>query len=152
MTNPITPSKANPQFPIHADRRTWLLTSAASTIGVALARAVLAHGDNVVLGTAEEDLELCPWKGTGKGVVNGRFRGTNGLGGRGAEPPSERMEEFDNFLREILDEEGCEERVRVVGLDGRCESLPSGSWRREGSHWAALASDKGTRREGRDGV
>jgi hypothetical protein len=58
--------------------------------------------------------------------VHGDYKGANGLGARGAEPPTERAEEFGNFLSEVREEEGWEERVRVVGLDGRCESLPSG--------------------------
>ncbi|MCJ1249878.1 hypothetical protein MMC30_007104 [Trapelia coarctata] len=119
MTNPTIPSKPSPQFPTHSHPRTWLLTSAASPIGVALARAVLAHGDNVILGAAAEDLQHCSWKGTGKGIVNGKFRGANGLGARGAEPPTKRAEEFENFLTDVMQQEGCEERVRVVGMDGR---------------------------------
>ncbi|MCJ1406563.1 hypothetical protein MMC19_000629 [Ptychographa xylographoides] len=52
-TTPPTPH-AHPvippfTFPAHAHPRAWLLTSAASPLGVALARAILAHGDSAVL-------------------------------------------------------------------------------------------------------
>ena len=37
-------------FPLHSTPRTWLITSGTSPIGIAVARAALTHGDNVVLG------------------------------------------------------------------------------------------------------
>lgn len=147
-----TTSKPNPQFPAHSYPRTWLLTSAASPIGIALARALLSHGESVVLGVAGDDLEHCSWTSAGKGIVHGNYKGANGLGARGAEPPTERAEEFGNFLSEVREEEGWEERVRVVGLDGRCESLPSGLRWGERSCWGGLVSKMELRREGQHDV
>ena len=91
-----------PQFPNHTHPRTWLLTSAASPLGIALARAVLAHGDSVVLGVGSSDVEK----------EHGKTR--------------ERAEDFGRFVREEIAAEGWRDRCRVVGLDGRCEHpLPS---------------------------
>ena len=59
-----------------------------------------------------------------RALANGHkalFSGSNGLG---AGPGSERAEEFVQFVTHEVDtDEGWRERCRVVGLDGRCESL-----------------------------
>ena len=98
MTTP-TPGVPPPQFPTHTQPRVWLITSCASPVGLALARAVLAHGDLVVAGVRPAEVEKgCP-----------------------------RAEELRGFWDEVLkgEEKGSlgkkvKERVRVVGLDGRC--------------------------------
>lgn len=100
----------------------------------------------MVFGVAAEDLEHCCWKSIEKGIVNGNFKGATGFGARGTEPPSERAEEFGNFLREVQEEGGWAERARVVELDGRCESLPSGLSRCDIFCWDGLVSAKGVRR------
>ncbi|MCJ1259924.1 hypothetical protein MMC24_007763 [Lignoscripta atroalba] len=78
-----------PQFPNHTHPRTWLLTSAASPLGIALARAVLAHGDSVVLGVGSSDVEK----------EHGKTR--------------ERAEDFGRFVREEIAAEGWRDRCRV---------------------------------------
>lgn len=140
---PNNPSKPTSHFPAHSSPRTWLLTSAACPIGIALARAVLTHGDNVILGVKAEDLGQYSWKGIGKAAVNGSLKGTSGIGSRRAEHLSERVEEFEKLLGEVMEEEGWEERLKVAGLDGRCESLLS-SLRRYGRFCRSdLVYDKG---------
>ena len=122
MTNPFP--RPAPNFPAHHQPRTWLITSAACPIGIALTRAVLAHGDSVVLGVEASDLSnglaLSLGKnGSGKSTGNKRalFGAINGL-----EPPSERAEEFGQFMKEEVESCGWRDRCRIVGLDGRCES------------------------------
>lgn len=89
-----------PQFPAHTQPRTWLLTSGASPIAIALARALLAHGDAVVLGVLPEDRE--------ETYHNGE--------------PNYRAEDFGNFMRdEVEGQEQWNKRCRTVELDGRCE-------------------------------
>lgn len=93
-------------FPGHAQPRTWLLTSGASPLGIALARALLTHGDCVVLCATPVELD---------GLAKGRA-------GRASFDVGVRVEEFARFVREEVDgAEGWRERCRVVGLDGRCE-------------------------------
>ena len=127
MTSPFPRPTTN--FPAHHQPRTWLITSAACPIGIALTRAVLAHGDSVLLGVEASDLsnELAislSWgkKGPGKNTGNKRalFAASNGMG-----PPSERAEEFGQFIKEEVESCGWKERCRIVGLDGRCESPQS---------------------------
>ena len=89
----MTPSRA-PQFPDSSDPRTWLLTSAASPLGLTLARALLAHGDNVVLGALPSDLDIYS--------------------------EDHRTREFHTFVREEVEREGWKERCIVTELDGRC--------------------------------
>ncbi|KAL9118799.1 MAG: hypothetical protein Q9187_004650 [Circinaria calcarea] len=52
MTTPISN-----QFPSHTNPRAWFITAGASPIGLALARAVLAHGDSVILGFESSDVD-----------------------------------------------------------------------------------------------
>ncbi|MCJ1401382.1 hypothetical protein MMC11_004594 [Xylographa trunciseda] len=121
MTTPSPHPTPPLQFPSHAHPRTWLLTSAASALGIAAARAVLAHGDDAILCVEPEELGLLI---RARGVVNGSkplFSGSNGLG---AGQEAERAETFVRFVKEEVDaDEEWRERCRVVGLDGRCESL-----------------------------
>lgn len=88
-----------PTFPRHAQPRVWLITSAPSPTGTAIARAVLAHGDSAVLGVKEAS-------------------------SAGEEIDGE--EEKDGCFAEFWEEvgrEGWKERCRIVQLDGRCEFL-----------------------------
>ncbi|MCJ1419099.1 hypothetical protein MMC32_005451 [Xylographa parallela] len=116
MTAPSPPTPPL-QFPSHSHPRTWFLTSAASALGIAVARAVLAHGDDAVLCVEPEELDLLT---RARALANGHkalFSGSNGLG---AGPGSERAEEFVQFVTHEVDtDEGWRERCRVVGLDGR---------------------------------
>ncbi|MCJ1395790.1 hypothetical protein MMC18_008676 [Xylographa bjoerkii] len=117
MTTPSPHSTPPLQFPSHPYPRTWLLTSAASALSIAVARAVLAHGDDVVLCVEPEELVLVT---RARGLVNGSkalFSGSNGLSaGQG----SERADEFVRFVKEEVDVDGeWRGRCRVVGLDGR---------------------------------
>ena len=97
----MTPSTSY-QFPPHNHPRNWLITSGASPIGLATARAVLAHGDSVLLGIEPADLE--------KDNVQSR----------------QRAEEFGAFIREEVakNEEGWKEKCKTVALDARCEVPP----------------------------
>ncbi|MCJ1353496.1 MAG: hypothetical protein MMC33_003482 [Icmadophila ericetorum] len=99
------------QFPSHSAPRNWLITSAASPIGTALARAVLKHGDSVMLGIESHNVVYELRKGIGKGDC---FRsGRDGSFG-------EREELFARFMNEeVREQEGWADRCRVVGLDGR---------------------------------
>ncbi|MCJ1433730.1 hypothetical protein MMC27_003094 [Xylographa pallens] len=94
MTAPSPPTPPL-QFPSHPHPRTWFLTSAASALGIAVARAVLAHGDDTVLCVEPEELGLLT---RARGLANGHkalFSGSNGLG---AGPGSERAEDFVQFV------------------------------------------------------
>jgi len=117
MTTPSPHPTPPLQFPSHPHPRTWLLTSAASALGIATARAVLAHGDDTVLCVEPEELSLLI---RARGVVNGSkalFSGSNGLD---AGPEAERAEAFVQFVKDEVDtDEEWRERCRVVGLDGR---------------------------------
>ena len=92
------------QFPAGNTPRTWLITAGASPIGLKLTRALLTHGDNVVLGAKPEDL------------IYGKHA-TRSAADR-------RAEDFGRFISEEVERMGAgvRERVRVVGLDGRCEA------------------------------
>ena len=96
---------SKPHFPPSPHPRTWLITSATSPIGISIARAALSHGDSVVAGIGYGELE--PDANDGQG------------GGR------ERGEEFREFVTEEVVREGWAERIREVGLDGRCEGPDS---------------------------
>ena len=85
---------AKPHFPPSTSPRTWLITAATSPIGISVARSVLAHGDSVVACIRYVELD------------------TDG---------EERGEEFGDFVAEECVWEGWAERIRAVGLDGRCE-------------------------------
>lgn len=86
---------SKPHFPPSPHPRTWLLTSATSPIGISIARAALAHGDSVVAGIGYGELE--------------------------GDDAGERGEEFREFVTDECAREGWGERIREVGLDGRCE-------------------------------
>ena len=93
---------SKPHFPPSPNPRTWLITAATSPIGISIARAALAHGDSVVAGIGYGELEI----------------DANDSGG------AERGEEFREFMTEEVVREGWGERIREVGLDGRCEGPP----------------------------
>lgn len=44
-------------FPAHDGPRVWVISAGSSPIGIALARQLLAHGDIVVAGVPESNLE-----------------------------------------------------------------------------------------------
>ncbi|KAK4694230.1 hypothetical protein P7C71_g3318, partial [Lecanoromycetidae sp. Uapishka_2] len=92
--NPKSNNKAShTPFPSSSTPRVWLITAAASPIGIAIARAALAHGDSVIAGLKDGD----------SGDTNSRDRG----------------EEFGEFYMGECVREGWKERIRVVALDGR---------------------------------
>lgn len=91
-----------PQFPIHSQPRSWLLTAGASPIGIALARAVLDHGDFVALGVLPSDIATDYGWGTA----------------------DERAEQFGRFLKEeVGTQPAWKARCKLVHLDTRCEAL-----------------------------
>ncbi|KAK3169687.1 hypothetical protein OEA41_009071 [Lepraria neglecta] len=47
----------HPNFPIHHIPRTWLITAATSPIGLFVARAALAHGDSVIAGVKNGEMD-----------------------------------------------------------------------------------------------
>ena len=99
-TSTSTSTSTSYQFPPHNQPRTWLITSGASPIGLSTARAVLAHGDSVLLGVEPADLEK----------EHGNSR--------------QRAKEFGIFLREEVakDKGGWKEKCKIVALDARCEA------------------------------
>ena len=84
-----------PHFPSHGQPRVWLITSASSPIGIAVARELLKHGDFLVAGVELAEL-------------------SEEYDGRGAD--------FANFQEETV-AEGWDHRYRAVGLDERCEAF-----------------------------
>ncbi len=93
--NPKSNSKPpHPHFPPSSTPRVWLITAAISPIGIAIARAVLAHGDSVIAGVRDGEL---------------------------AEGSGERGDEFRDFYMEECEREEWKDRIKGVGLDGRCE-------------------------------
>ena len=87
----MTTPKSN--FPTHSTPRTWLITAATCPLGLAIARAALVHGDSIIAGVETADIDT----------------------------ESERGEEFREFYAGECVREGWRERIRRVGLDGRCE-------------------------------
>ena len=83
-----------PPFPSANTPRTWLITSAASPIGLTLSRALLAHGDKLLLGVLPSELD--------------------------PENESPRAEDLAQFVKEA-NEQGWTEKFKIVGLDARCE-------------------------------
>ncbi|EON61531.1 hypothetical protein W97_00746 [Coniosporium apollinis CBS 100218] len=82
----------SPQFPQANAPRVWFLTNGASPIAISLARKVLEHGDCVVAGVSPLEFEK----------------------------NEDRSLEFKEFLEEVKRLERWREKLRVVGLDGRC--------------------------------
>lgn len=96
------PPKPAHLFPPSNAPRTWLITAAAAPIGLRLARALLHHGDNLVLCvTAAEREKLSSWRQPG-----------DNLGSR--------LQIFALFLYVEVVEKGWRERTRLVTSDGRC--------------------------------
>lgn len=91
----MTTPKSN--FPIHSAPRTWLITAATCPLGLSIARAALAHGDSIIAGVKPRDIDT------------------------ESESERERGEEFREFYAGECSREGWRERIRRVGLDGRCE-------------------------------
>lgn len=84
----------SPQFPPANAPRVWFLTNGASPIAISLARKVLHHGDCVVAGVFPSEFEKDEDRSVG----------------------------FKEFLEEVKQVERWREKLRVVGLDGRCAS------------------------------
>jgi hypothetical protein len=116
-------------FPPGPTPRTWLITAGASPIGVRLARGLLEHGDNVVLGALVTDLARIP-----SGFLSAAQAGKSDPAAEPAAPPGtgqfvedderddERPEIFARFVVNEVAERGWRARTKVVGLDARCES------------------------------
>ena len=95
-----------PHFPPSVSPQTWLLSSGACPLGIRLARALLAHGDSVVLGVKPSLLE------------------TSQASASRLETPLKRAEDLGRFVSdEVEKDEGWKARCRVVGLDCRWENL-----------------------------
>lgn len=83
----------NPQFPVQSEPRVWFLTSGSSSIGIALSRQLLVHGDYVAFGTKP---------------------------GKTSNLDSPRATEFNSFWTdEVQVKYGWKDRAKVVELDGR---------------------------------
>jgi len=78
-------------FPAHTTPRIWFLTSGLNPIALVLARALLEHGDKVVVGIDPGECERA----------------------------GHRKDEFRGLVREVAGSEWGE-RFRVVGFDARC--------------------------------
>ncbi len=109
LTAPSYPTP--PTFPPSSSPRVWLITSASSPIGIAVARAILDHGDSVVLGLPQ------PIDGVD-------ISGSLGNGWTGRDPNAllrgeeERNAAFRAFWAEVGATPALD-RCKVVGLDGR---------------------------------
>lgn len=81
-------------FPTHGEPRVWLITAGDSSIGISVARQILAHGDYALLGLAYS----------------------------GSESDIYPSHSFDAFLAEVdrHSEEGWDRRLKAVPLDIRC--------------------------------
>lgn len=100
-----------PTFPPSTDPRVWLLTSGPCPVGIAVAQAILEHGDSVVLGLPRP-IEGIDTPGSSGG-------GSFSHGGAGSiEGEEERNDAFRVFW-EGTRESGTRDRCRVVSLDGR---------------------------------
>lgn len=100
-----------PNFPPSANPRVWLLTSGVCPIGIAVARALLKHGDSIVLGVPRPIEEIdTPGSTGGAGLINGTTGGIEGEGNRN--------EAFRTFWEETRDA-AVKDRCRAVSLDGR---------------------------------
>lgn len=94
MSSANTKGPSSFRFPNHPlQARVWLITAATSPIGIALIRRVLAHGELVVAGVKKK--EIC-------------------------DEDDQRGDVLRAFWDDI-EREGWRDKVRVVGLDGRCE-------------------------------
>jgi NAD(P)-dependent dehydrogenase (short-subunit alcohol dehydrogenase family) len=103
------PPKPVHLFPPSNAPRTWLITAAPSPIGLRLARALLDHGDNVVLGVSTAELQK---------LKNARLNVKSAAVDLGA-----RLQPFASFINIEAVEKGWRDRTRVVALDGRCGSV-----------------------------
>lgn len=95
-------------------------------MGIAVARAVLSHGDAVVLGLLPVTLERVVQRAY-------PFAGERSGGDGSVAGAEERIREFEHFWEDEVCEKsvdlgedrsrGWKERCRAVALDGRCEFL-----------------------------
>ena len=99
-----------PLFPPSNAPRTWLITAAASPIGLRLSRSLLDHGDNIVLGlsSAEHAVYL-------------DLQRNDALGWEDSLP--QRVVAFARFINEDAGRKARKDRTDVVVLDGRCGSV-----------------------------
>lgn len=94
MSSASSKGPSSLRFPNHSlQARVWLITAATSPVGIALIRQALAHGESVVAGVKKE--EIC-------------------------DEDDKQGEVLRAFWADIA-REGWRDKVRVVGLDGRCE-------------------------------
>ena len=98
-------------FPPSSSPRVWLLTSGPCPVGITVARALLEHGDSIVLGLPRpiEGIDV-PGSSVGLSVSNG----ATGL----IEGEEERNNAFKVFWEGARDS-GVQNRCRVVSLDAR---------------------------------
>ena len=103
MTPTPTPSRlSSSHFPAHSEPRVWFITSAASPVGIATAREVLAQGDIVIAG---DDT-----------VIQ-------------SEQDPTRIAELA-ALNEDAETWGWQDRLRVIKLVSRCEApIPVSAYR-----------------------
>lgn len=91
MANGVNATVPLPNFPTRNEPRVWFVTSGDSSLGIALARQVLDHGDYVVSGINAAEFE------TDEG----------------------RSHSFKSFLAEVGRSNGWRERLKIVELDVR---------------------------------
>lgn len=95
MTPTPTPSRvSSSHFPANSEPRVWFITSAASPVGIATAREILAHGDVVIAG---DDTVIA------------------------SEQDPTRIAELA-ALSEDAESRGWQDRLRVIKLVSRCEA------------------------------
>ena len=101
-----------PTFPPSSNPRVWLLTSGPCPVGITVARAILEHGDSVVLGLPKpiDGIDI-PGSARSGAILSNGESGTI----EGEEDRNRAFMAFWNWTRESK----MRERCRVVGLDGR---------------------------------
>lgn len=115
MTSILTSTSSAPvppTFPPSSNPRVWLLTSGPCPVGITVARAVLEHGDSVVLGLPKpiDGIDVPGSAGGGGISSNGAIEAIEG-----EEDRNRAFMTFWNWTKES----GTQDRCRVVGLDGR---------------------------------
>lgn len=91
MANGGSAAIPGPNFPTRNEPRVWFITSGDSSLGIALAKQVLDHGDYVVCGINQVDFEA----------------------------EAGRSDVFKSFLLEVGQHHGWKERLKIVALDIR---------------------------------
>ena len=111
-----------PTFPSSNGPRTWLITAAASPIGLRVARALLDHGDNVVLGALASDLTRIPLGFFTSHSKDDKPSDLDPDSLMDIDDGTDRADVFAQFVINEIPKQGWRDRSKVARLDARCES------------------------------